>query len=253
VAGAANYEFRMQIRRKALWVTLLVFAAFQFGGGLAPWRLAELEPDTGVVQVVAGWSLYAQLLLPLAFGILLTDRLPRDGRTGAGELLDTTPASPGGRFFGKYLGASLATLTPVFLFYTVGVAYIALQWGSLAALPLGVAAFLGVNLPGLLFMAALSICGPAFMPVLLYQFLFFGFWIWASLIPSNNGLVPGLGDTILSPVGGYMANGFFGSANRYAVSASLLEGIASLVLLVALGALVLWVTAGYRTWKRIRA
>lgn len=246
--GALRYEFMMQLRRKALWITFLVFSLALLNLTGSPWT--RWSEGLSVPHLVANWSLAVQFFHPIAFGVLLADRLPRDRRTKVQELLDTLPASLGSRFLGKYLGATLATLVPLILIYAAGIIYIAASRSDLSALPLALAAFATINLPGLLFVAAFSVSSTAVLWVPLYQFLFVGYWFWGNLIPVGFDM-PTLSRTILTPFGEYMANGFFGT-RQTTVRAAAWEGVASMSLLLALGALTLY--GGYRVlvWQRDR-
>lgn len=252
LGGALRYEFRMQVRRKALWITFLLFSLALLNLTFSPWT--HWSEGLKVPHLVANWSLSVQFLHPIAFGILLADRLPRDRRTKVEELLDTLPASLGSRFLGKYLGATLATLVPLILIYVAGIAYIAVSRGDLSALPLGLAAFATINLPGLLFVAAFSVSCTAVLWIPLYQFLFVGYWFWGNLIPTSprgGNMMPTLSHTILTAFGEYMANGFFGTEQATART-TVWEGIASMSLLLALGALALYGGYRYLRWQRAR-
>lgn len=240
LAGATRYEFGMQVRRKALWV---VFAAFAlptvFGAAWTPYT--GIPEGFSVTYIVISWSLVVQFLLPIAFGCLLADRLPRDRHTRTEELLGTLPAPLGSRLLGKYLGATLATLVPVVLIWAPGVAYVAVESGDPWVLALGLLAFATVNLPGLLFVGAFSVACPVVLWVPLYQFLYVGYWFWGNLIPTNptgGNLIPSLSHTILTPLGEYMASGFF-DAGETPARATVWEGVASMGLLLGLGALAL--------------
>ncbi len=114
------------------------------------------------------------------------------------------------------------------------------------ALPLGVAAFLTINLPGLLFVAAFSVSCPVVLWVPLYQFLFVGYWFWGNLIPVGFGM-PTLSGTILTPLGEYVATGFFGT-EQVPVRATFVGGVTSMGLLLGLAALALF--CGYKLWRR---
>jgi ABC-type transport system involved in multi-copper enzyme maturation permease subunit len=243
-----RYEFRMQVRRKALWITFLAFCLPLLSITLTPW--SGYFDGLSTAHLVVNWSLAVQFLHPLAFGVLLADRLPRDRRLGVTELLQTLPAAPGGRFLGKFLGATLATLAPVLLVYAAGVGYIVYDTGDIGALPLALAAFAVINLPGLLFVAAFSVSCPAVLWVPLYQFLFVGYWFWGNLIPPGTD-IPSLSRTVLTPLGEYMANGFFGT-EATAVRATPLEGALSAGLLLALGALALVCANHYLRWQQAR-
>lgn len=245
--GATLYEFKMQIRRKALWITFAFFALVFSALAWKPWDPAL--GDNPVDFLVAAWSLAVQFIHPIAFGLLLADRIPRDRRTGTAELLETSPASPGGRYLGKYLGATLATLVPLLITWATGAAYIVADTGDPVAVPLAVAAFLTINLPGLLFVAAFSMACPVMLWVPLYQFLFVGYWFWGNLLPPG-APIPSLTGTHLTPLGEYMAGGFFVEeiSTSLGVNPTALDGVVSMVLLSGLGALAL--LCGYALWRR---
>lgn len=236
LTGSARYELLMQIRRGSLWVVMAVFVAWavtQFG--VVYLRVPE---DPPLAHVVAGWSVMLQAIVPIAVGTMLADRLPRDGSTRVDELLETLPASPGGRLLGKYAGSTLATILPMFLAYAAAMVYVAVDRGQAAAVPLGALSFLAVNLPGLLFVAAFSVSCPAVLWVPLYLFLFVGYWFWGTLLSPDSG-IPTLSGTWLNPLGEGMANGFFGVRTLHANGVAAWEGAASIGLLLGLGALAL--------------
>lgn len=137
---------------------------------------------------------------------MLADRLPRDRRTRVAELLDTFPGALYARLFGKYLGSTLATLVPMFLIYSLGVGYIIARWHALQILPLALATFGAIALPGLLFIGAWTLAFSSVIWTPLYQFLFIGYWFWGNLLLGIG--IPSPGSTILTPVGGYMCTGF---------------------------------------------
>ncbi len=260
VLGSARYEFRMQVRRKALWVVMGVFCLMTvFGGGLFLWNYPASTQGEGVVppestplaEVIAGWSVVVQNLLPIAVGVMLADRLPRDRKTRVDELLDTLPASSGGRLFGKYLGSTLATLVPLMGIYAAGIAYVAVDRGDLVALPAGLLAFLAINLPGLLFVAAFSVAGPAVIWVPLYQFLFIGYWFWGNLLTPDSW-IPTISDTLLTPIGSYMAAGLFGRGLPWLPQAAPWEGAVSIGVLLGFSALALFFAHSYLNWQRAR-
>lgn len=248
VVGAASYEFRMQIRRKAVWITTLLFGLLVFTGGTNPWNLPD---DTPLTEVVVIWSEVLQMFMPVALGVLLADRVPRDRRTRASELLDAVPATPGGRLLGKYAGATLATLVPMFLVYAAGVGYAVVDRGEPQALLLGLLAFLTTCLPGLLFVAAFSVACPAVLWVPLYQFLFVGYWFWGNLL-NPQGAIPTISGTWLTPLGEYMRNGFFGVESLWIGDAAAWEGAASACLLLTLAALALYCAHRYLLREQAR-
>lgn len=243
LAGATFYEFRMQVRRKALWLVTGIF--FVLTSFVVGFQDLQQELDFWpVVEVFAKWAQTLQNLMPIAFGVLLADRLPRDRRLRAEELLESLPGSLSERFLGKYLGATLATLLPLFLIYAAGIVYIVVDRGSTEAIPLGLAVFVATSLPGLLFVAAFSVSCPVVIWVPLYQFLFVGYWFWGNLLNPNRE-IPTISGTWLTPYGSYMMNGFFGGPRGFWTGeAPAWEGLASMGLLLGLAALALY--CGYR-------
>jgi ABC-type Na+ efflux pump permease subunit len=244
VMGTARYEFRMQARRKAVWIVLGIFGLLAFTGFSGNWRMLG-EAPTEYVSV--GWAVQVQTFIPIAFGCLLADRVPRDGRFKVGELLETAPVPQGAWLVGKYLGATLATLVPILLTYSAGIAY-AVAKGHPEALPTALLAFLAVNLPGLLFVAAFSVSVPAVLPLPLYQSLFVGYWFWGNLLDPARG-IPTLSGTWLMPIGEYAANGFFGASYLSSSDAAAWEGAVSIALLLGLGVLALFVAHRCLRWR----
>jgi ABC-2 type transport system permease protein len=248
--GTARYEFMMQIRRPAIWIAFALFSLSLLAIGIVPWNPATNE--LALRSLVANWSLAVQFFFPLAFGILLADRFPRDRRLHIDEMIDATPGRLAPRFVGKFAGTVLATLVPVAGVYSAGIAYIVLNRGEPAAVWLGLAAFATINLPGLLFVAAFSLAAPVLLWLPLYQFLFTGYWFWGNLLPpwpESGSVIPTLSHTLLTPFGEYMASGFFGTRQTMVV-ATAAQGMLSLALLLAMGALAL--VAGYwcLRWQR---
>ncbi|WP_047864010.1 ABC transporter permease [Rubrobacter aplysinae] len=248
VAGSALYEFRMQIRRKAVWVVLALFSLWALTGNNNPW---DFPPAASLTDVVVTWAGVVQLFMPIALGCMIADRLPRDRRTGVSELLDTLPASPGGRLVGKYLGATLATTVPVFILYAAGIAYVVVDRGEWLAVPLALAAFAAVNIPGLLFVGAFSVACPTLLRVPLYQFLFVGYWFWGNALNPDSP-IPTLSGTWLTPAGGYMSSGFFGVPGIYISQAEPWEGVVSIALLLGLAAMALLTAHYYLHWRKSR-
>lgn len=249
VAGAAKYEFRMQIGRLAVWITLGLFGLLLLAGPV--YLFTGLPDDTPVAQMVATWALTLQYLLPVAFGLVLANRLPRDRQTHTQELLNTLPAPLGARLFGKFLGSTLATLVPLGLIYTVGLGYVTISRGDLSAIPLGIAAFVLINLPGLLFVAAFSVSCPAVLWVPLYQVLFVGYWLWGVLLNPESS-IPTISGSWLTPLGGYAIAGFFETPTPWVPEAASWEGAASITLMLGLGAAILFCAYWYVRWQDTR-
>ncbi len=201
--GALKYEFRMQLHRRAIWITFIALGLF-FTQFHQPWFRPITSPASASIIY---WTGIVQSFLAVAVGLLLADRLPRDRRTKVDELLKTLPAAVSTRIFGKYLGSTIATLVPMFVIYSIGIAYILLRWHTMQVLPLAFASFAAIVLPGIIFIGAFSIACTAILWVPLYQILFVGYWFWGNLLPDIG--IPTLSTTILTPVGGYMCTGFF--------------------------------------------
>jgi ABC-2 type transport system permease protein len=254
--GALRYEFRMQIHRLALWIPFAFFLLVLFGILL----IAPPNARTALTQlskfsmraVIINWTNELNTILPILFGVLLADRLPRDRKTHVEELLTTLPGSSAARLSGKYLGTVLATLMPILIVYFSGLLYILINTGNFTALPWGLAAIASVILPGLLFIGAFSIACPLFIWTPVYQFLFVGYWFWGNLFPPDTA-IPTLSGTILTPVGGYPASAFFKAdflANTHGQipPATISEALASIILLILISILVIFALWGSMRW-----
>jgi ABC-2 type transport system permease protein len=250
-AGAFRYEFRMQIRRRAIWITIVALAALFLGVERRFWAFS---PEMTLAQIAGRWAIVVNLLLPVAVGALLADRLPRDKRLHSDELLATLPAPLGARLWGKYLGSTLATATPLALVYTAGVVHILTIRRDVRVIPLAVAAFAAIILPGLLFIGAFSVACPAALWVPLYQFLFVGYWFWGNLMVPQ--LMPTLSGTWLAPVGWNSLFGLFhGDLNAYRTALgdrTAWDAIGSIALLLGSGALAVAAVSQYLRWQEKR-
>ena len=169
------------------------------------------------------------------------------------DLLETTPASDAVRLAGKYLGATSATILPILIVYVLGIAWLATEFDATTVLGQGVAAFLLINLPGLLFVAAFSVCVPVVMRVPLYQFLFVGYWFWGNLMPPQT--MPTLSMTWLAPIGYVPAQAFFqpfvdqGTVPNWGA----LDAVISISLLLGLAVAALGAGLLVSRWQRSRA
>jgi ABC-type Na+ efflux pump permease subunit len=212
-AATAAYEWRMQIRKPAIWIATalpyLVYVGFAVLGtdstGLQRYR-QETDPKVWMVDAL-GW--FAPFL-PIVFGIVLADRLVRDRRLRVAPLLDVTPANRAVRLVGKYLGVCAATAAPPVLIYLAVAAAFAVWRGRPAALLWGLAVLGAVVLPLLLLAGALSFLGPQLMPTPLFRVLVVGLWFWAGATEVGSQL-PSLADTVLSLTMDYPLKVFFDS------------------------------------------
>jgi ABC-2 type transport system permease protein len=252
LAGASRYEFRMQLRRRALWITIFALAAMFLAPERRFWSVA---PEMSLGEVVGRWAIAVNLLLPIAVGTLLADRFPRDRRTHVDELFETLPVSSGARLWGKYLGSTAATIVPYVVIYLAGLGHILFVRHDLRAIPLGLAAFLTINLPGLLFIASFSVACPVILWAPLYQFLFVGYWFWGNLMVPQ--VMPTLSQTWLAPIGWNTLFGFFhGDLNAYGQSLgtrTVRDGIASMALLLGCAVIPLVAADWYLRWRQAHA
>jgi ABC-2 type transport system permease protein len=244
--GVIRYEYRMQVRRPAVWVLLGIIALFPLSSLR---NLLQLSNEHGVAVTFADWSFLVNTLLPVGFGVLLADRLPRDRRFRVDDLLGSVPLGPAWRLVGKYSGSTLATMTPIALVYVAGAAVVA--HGDPGAIPAALAVFFAVNVPGMLFVAAFSVACPALLWVPLYQFLFVGYWFWGNFLNPDMG-IPTLAETALTPLGTWASQGLFQGGSM--VSGTHTPGDAALSIALLLGGAVAALVAGhvYLRWEAAR-
>jgi ABC-2 type transport system permease protein len=201
--ASLRYEFRMQIRKRSVWIVpgLSVLLFLLIGGSLLrdlfdPAERAP-EPRTAVV----GLAVQIHGLLAIGFGCLLADRLVRDDRLRVAPILDATPARPAARLLGKYLGAGTATAVPILVVYFGFAGAYAIDAGAPEALGWALAAVGLVFVPGLLFVAAFALAVPLVMPAPLFRVIFVGYWLWGNVVTPD--MMPTLARTLVHPLGGY--------------------------------------------------
>ena len=255
-SGVLRYEYRMQIRRRSLWITYVIFTlllgAIVFGNDSSTMYKILIHPETvPLSEAVVYWATIVNYLFPIVVGVMVADRLPRDRRTKVQELLTTMSGALHNRILGKYLGSTLAALTPIVIIYMSIIGYVLYQTHNIMAIPLAIIAFASVVLPGIFFVSAFSLACTAILWVPLYQFLFVGYWFWGNLFPPNRG-VPTLSNTLLLPLGGNAAMGFFGVQSSAVDHATVLQGIASIALLLSIAVLVLITLLYILRWQQAR-
>jgi ABC-2 type transport system permease protein len=264
VLGALRYEYRMQIRRVSLWVVLgliglIVFGLWYGNSDLLygfythaspghPARWVPPEPTQSLLY----WAQFTAMFLPLGIGLVLADRLARDTRLRVDELFGAAPGSLGGRLTGKFVGSTLAALTPLAILYFGVVLYMVQQARSVSLIPLALALFAAVVLPGSLFVAGFSVTLPAILRVPVYQFLFTGYWFWANLLSPKAG-IPSIAGTMLNAAGPWAQEGIFRFRWTFLqLHATAAEGFASIILLVGLGLIAVAGMLGYLRWQSLR-
>ena len=249
--GAFYYELLMQIRRPSLWIAFLLVSLFVFKA-FNGFYLSDQIPT--VAMALGNWSSFLVLFYPLACGLLLADRFPRDQKRHVTEILATTPSGLGVRLWGKYTGATIATLIPVFALNLGGALLIMQYHHDFGALPLALALFV-VNMgTAVLFVGAFTIACTTVMWPVLYQFLFVGYWFWGNFLNPTVG-IPTLNDTLLTPSGHYIVAGLFPSTvlirpGFRGATASATQGVASLILLLGCAALVQLAAWAWLHWQQ---
>lgn len=224
--AATSHEFRMQLRRRSVWLVVGLLGAYL----LALLVQQRLASGSSPAEETASWAWIIQVLMPVPIGVMLADRFVRDGRLRVDEILDATPGGFTARFLGKYAGATAATIVPMLLTYVLGLVYlVACGLDPSTVASTAVAAFLLMNLPGLLFIAAFSVATPMIMPVPVYQFLYVGYWFWGNLVSPQ--IMPTLSDTWLTPLGWMAGRAWFGIAGGPA-SATTFDAVMSISLLL---------------------
>lgn len=263
--AAARYEWRMLLRRRAMWVSMGSVAALL---ALVAARQVSDEVRTGTAKdVMVSTAYLVNLVLPAAYGCVLADRLIRSAKLGVAQLLDATPAPATGRMVGSYLGVCAAAAVPPALLYFGFAGLYAGLTGTPAALGWALAAFATVLLPAVLFVGAFALVVPLVLPLPLFCVLYVGYWFWGNAV--SPALLPTLTQTLLTPVGGYPLQGLFGwygpdgtlaisgpvpHATLNALRPAATPGTAwlSIAVLLAAAALALATTAALRARTRTR-
>jgi hypothetical protein len=201
--ASLRYEFRMQVGKRSVWIVpgLTVVLFLLIGGSLLRDLFDPAERPPAAKTAVIGLALQVHALLSIGFGCLLADRLIRDDRLRVAPVLDATPAGPGARLLGKYLGAGAATAVPIAVVYFGFAAAYAIHTGGPAALGWALVTFGVVIMPGLLFVAAFALTLPLVMPAPLFRVLFVGYWLWGNLVGPD--MMPTPAGTLIHPLGGY--------------------------------------------------
>jgi hypothetical protein len=248
--GAFRYEFAMQLRRKAMWIGLAMISALLFFI-LIVTTGKSLNTDTAR-EALGYMASGITLLLAIGAGLLLANRVPRDRALRVEELLRVAPASLAIRFFGKYLGATLAVSIPILLIQLAQTAYIANYFQDTNVFLRSLAMFATVTLPTIFFVGAFALAFTTFLWPPLFQFLFVGYWIWANGNPDDLPFFTPNG-TLLSANGDYALKGFFDyglpsqGLSHTAVTPWL--ALANLAVILALIVVALLAGLGIQSWR----
>lgn len=203
IGASLSYEFRMQVRKRSVWLVpaLTVVLFLLIGGSLLRDLFDPAERPAEARTAVIGLAVQVHTLLTIGYGCLLADRLVRDDRLRVAPILDATPARPGARLVGKYLGAGAATALPILVLYFGFAAAYAVRTGAPGAFGWALAAWAVVIAPGLLFVAAFALAVPLVMPAPLFRVFFVGYWLWGNVVVPD--MMPTLARTLIHPLGGY--------------------------------------------------
>jgi len=206
VTAALRYEFRMQVRKRSMWIANGV--AVLLLGLVSARQAGDTLHDPDARATMAATAVLVNLILPVIYGCFLADRLVRDDRLGVAPILDATPASPAGRLAGKYLGACAAVAIPPAIVYFGFAALYAATSGRPVALGWAAALFAVVVLPAVLFVGAFAFVVPLVIPAPLFRVLFVGYWFWGNAISPRQ--MPTLSNSLVTPIGSYPLQELFG-------------------------------------------
>lgn len=206
MTAALRYEFRMQLRKRSMWITngLVVLLL----GLLGARQLGDVLDDPDAKATMAATALLVNIILPVAYGCFLADRLVRDDRLGVAPILDATPAPAAGRLAGKYLGTCAAATIPLAIVYFGFATLYAATSSRPDALGWAAAIFAAVILPAVLFVGAFALVVPLLMPAPLFRVLFVGYWFWGNSISPDQ--MPTLASSLITPIGSYPLQELFG-------------------------------------------
>ncbi len=247
--GVTFYEYRMGIRRWGMWIAFVAAGGLQ----LSSWYgVVQQDPGRSSLQWAGALALICNMLMPVVGGIVMADRMARDKQLGTREVLWATPLPRLTYVLGKYAGALLAVLTPVFLLIMAGAALFVAQGLPLSFLGQAALAFLGINAPAYVFVGAFALALPEVLPVRVFQVLYTGYWFWGNFLTPT--VLPTLNGTLLTPKGDFVAGALFHvNAFMYVEPYTLLSAVASLLVLTGCAAAALFAAERYLTWQARRA
>jgi ABC-2 type transport system permease protein len=251
--GVLRYEFKMQVRRRSLWVVFAGIALLMISSLSGSLNNSEQHfAGMTLLQQVASVTVDINWLPVIGIGVFLADRFPRDRSNRVDELFETTVGTLNTRLTGKYLGSLLATLLPAFSVYVFIIGILAIYKHNLLVLPLSLVTYTTIVMPGVCFVTAFTLACTSLMWVPLYQFLFIGYWFWGNMLGPQTGL-PTLSVTILTPVGSYIGAGLFGvSPMKWTQGTTPLLGLTSMALLLLIPLLVMLLFHRYLRWEQSR-
>jgi len=208
--AVARYEFRMQARKLSLWIS-----AALLGGALILLQgdrgARSLPADTPAREVMGTWALLFSILMPLAYGMLLADRLVRDRKLRVEPLLESLPHGPATRLAGKYLGGIAACAMPGLAALVIAALAELSRRHDPALLGWALVAFAVVTLPGIAMVGGFALICPTVVSVPLFRVLFVGYWFWGNMLAPD--FLPSLTGTLVTPIGDYAATWLLGNGS----------------------------------------
>ncbi len=210
--AAMNYEFRMAVRRRVLWLAVLPLLLLAVLIALTSPGITGLA---GADAKVGTWAVIVNIFTSVGLGVVLADRFARTQRLGLGELLSATPASVTGRMVGALFGSLAAGLAPVAV-APVAVATLAVvplmllndPGGILASPGWAAMALVTVILPASLLVTVAAATAALVLPLPLARVLTVLVWFWATVFNAAIVPLPTPTGTLISPLGDYVAAGW---------------------------------------------
>jgi ABC-2 type transport system permease protein len=206
--AAGRFEFRMAVRSRALWVSVVPLL------GLATLLMITSPATTGAqtpAARAATWAMLANLIVTPGVGTALADRFLRLRASGLGELLAATPSGLLGRMAGTLTGGLAASLAPALaVLLTFSLAGTFLDGAPLLP-PLMVGAIVVVLLPGAVLLAAAAAALGLVLPLPLARVLVVLGWFWLTVFNTSIVPLPTATGTVLSPLGDYAGAAWFGA------------------------------------------
>lgn len=203
--ATARYEYLMQVRRPAVWLVVIGLIALRSS---SPWPI-NIGSVTDHATLVGDWTYNFTMLGPIGVGAVLADRIGRESRLELSDLLASTPTGIGPRLWGKAVGAGAAAMTPFALCWAALLGYLTAKNG-VGVIPVGIAAFVVIMLPGLIFVSAFSVTVPLLIGAPLYRLGMFGYWVWGNMIGPRYG-IPTPAGTPFEAIGEFPAGAWFHS------------------------------------------
>jgi ABC-2 type transport system permease protein len=211
IRGTLIYEAKIASRQRILWISVVPLLAL---GVLIGFTSPTLTQADSVPGRIAGWVLALAVFSTFGFGVALADRFSNHRRRSQSELLDATPASLTMRMAASLIAAMSVALVPALVVtLVVGGAYTA-EYAM--ALPVALAAFALILVPGALLLATLAVALGTILPAPLARAGAVIVWGWATLLNTALLPIPTITGSVLSPLGDYASLAWFNGPTLWA-------------------------------------